>query len=104
MEFPNVFSGMGMESPYDVLRNYQQEMIDRLEEAWSLHRSVMVQMPTGTGKTVVHMYILKAVDSRASLVVLCLRICLPMQGTWVQTLVQEDPTRGGASKSLHHSY
>lgn len=43
---------MGMESPNDVLRNYQQEMIDRLEEAWSLHRSVMVQMPTGTGKTV----------------------------------------------------
>ena len=36
----------------DVLRNYQQEMIDRLEEAWSQYRSVMVQMPTGTGKTV----------------------------------------------------
>lgn len=36
----------------DVLRNYQQEMIDRLEEAWGQYRSVMVQMPTGTGKTV----------------------------------------------------
>ena len=36
----------------DALRNYQQEMIDRLEEAWSQYRSVMVQMPTGTGKTV----------------------------------------------------
>ena len=36
----------------DVLRNYQQEMIARLEEAWSQYRSVMVQMPTGTGKTV----------------------------------------------------
>ena len=36
----------------DDLRNYQQEMIDRLEEAWSRYRSVMVQMPTGTGKTV----------------------------------------------------
>ena len=36
----------------DALRNYQQEMIDRLEEAWSRYRSVMVQMPTGTGKTV----------------------------------------------------
>lgn len=36
----------------DALRNYQQEMIDRLEEAWTKYRSVMVQMPTGTGKTV----------------------------------------------------
>ena len=36
----------------DVLRNYQQEMIDRLEVAWKQYRSVMVQMPTGTGKTV----------------------------------------------------
>ena len=26
-------------------------MIDRLEEAWKQYRSVMVQMPTGTGKT-----------------------------------------------------
>ena len=37
----------------DDLRNYQQEMIDRLEEAWKQYRSVMVQMPTGTGKTVI---------------------------------------------------
>ena len=36
----------------DALRNYQQEMIDRLEEAWKQCRSVMLQMPTGTGKTV----------------------------------------------------
>ena len=33
------------------LRDYQQEMFDRLRKAWSRHRSVMVQMPTGTGKT-----------------------------------------------------
>ena len=53
---------------------------------------------------ILYTYILKAVNYRASLVVLCLRICLPMQGIWVQSLVQEDPTRGGASKSLHHNY
>ena len=34
------------------LRDYQQEMLDRLYKAWGLSRSVMVQMPTGTGKTV----------------------------------------------------
>jgi len=33
------------------LRDYQQEMLDRLREAWTRCRSVMVQMPTGTGKT-----------------------------------------------------
>lgn len=35
-----------------ILRNYQREMLDRLKAAWGSHRSVMVQMPTGTGKTV----------------------------------------------------
>lgn len=35
----------------DSLRDYQQEMKSRLFEEWELHRSVMVQMPTGTGKT-----------------------------------------------------
>ena len=36
----------------DMLRDYQQDMLDRLCEAWQRHRSVLVQMPTGTGKTV----------------------------------------------------
>ena len=34
------------------LRDYQQEMLRRLTKAWRKHRSVMAQMPTGTGKTV----------------------------------------------------
>ena len=34
------------------LRDYQQEMLSRLNKAWKRNRSVMVQMPTGTGKTV----------------------------------------------------
>ena len=35
-----------------VLRDYQREMLGRINEAWKSCRSVMVQMPTGTGKTV----------------------------------------------------
>ena len=35
----------------ELLRDYQQEMKDRLYEAWTRCQSVMVQMPTGTGKT-----------------------------------------------------
>ena len=41
---------------------------------------------------------------RASLVVQWLRICLPMQGTWVQALVCEDPTFCGATKPVSHNY
>ena len=33
-----------------------------------------------------------------------LRICLQMQGIWVQALVQEDPTCCGATKSVRHNY
>ena len=35
------------------LFDYQKDMVKRIEEAFCLHRSVMAQMPTGTGKTVV---------------------------------------------------
>ena len=36
----------------------------------------------------------------ASLVVQWLRICLPMQGTWVRALVREDPSCRGATKPV----
>ena len=39
-----------------------------------------------------------------SLLVQCLRIHLPMQATWVQSLAQEDPTCHGATKPMHHRY
>ena len=35
------------------LRDYQIEICERVREAFKKHRSVMMQMPTGTGKTVV---------------------------------------------------
>ena len=35
------------------LRGYQEEICRQVLRAWERHRSVMVQMPTGTGKTVV---------------------------------------------------
>ena len=40
-----------MNNKNGLLRDYQQEMVFRIHEAWKHHRSVMVQMPTGTGKT-----------------------------------------------------
>ena len=41
---------------------------------------------------------------RVSLVVQCLRIRLPMQGTQVRALVQEDPTCCRATKPMRHNY
>ena len=36
-----------------MLRDYQIEICEKINEAFEAHRSVMIQMPTGTGKTVV---------------------------------------------------
>ena len=35
------------------LFDYQEDMVKRVQEAFRYHDSVMVQMPTGTGKTMV---------------------------------------------------
>ena len=42
--------------------------------------------------------------TETSLVAQWLRIHLPMQGTWVRSQVQEDPTCHGATKLVHHNY
>ena len=39
--------------------------------------------------------------TQTSLVVQWLRICLPMEGTWVQPLMQEDSTGRRATKHTH---
>ena len=39
-----------MLEPY-CLYDYQTDILQRLSEEWHTHRSVMIQMPTGTGKT-----------------------------------------------------
>ena len=54
------------------LFDYQEDMKERIEKALRLHRSVMAQMPTGTGKT----YLLTAViDSFVS--------NNPMEKVWI---------------------
>ena len=47
---------------------------------------------------------LKMQREGASLVAQWLRICLPMQGTWVRALVWEDPTCHGATGPVSHNY
>lgn len=43
----------------ESLRNYQQENKQKVYDAWSAGRSVMLQMPTGTGKTRLFVSIIK---------------------------------------------
>ena len=52
-----------------VLRDYQVEMLERLRQAWSgnentRQQSVMVQMPTGTGKTYLMAEVVKSEECR----------------------------------------
>ena len=76
-------------------------------EAWSLNHWT-------TGKVLYWVHLLTVLNlnkdshpkqnATTSLVAQWLRICLPMQGTWVQCLVREDPTCHGATKPVHHNY
>ena len=52
-----------------------------------------------------HNYIsIQSCHCGASLVAQWLGIRLPVQATWVQALVREDPTCRAATKPMHHNY
>ena len=57
------------------------------------------EQDTGTGG-----HVFRNISTRTSLVVQWLRICLPIQGTRVWSLVLEDPACHRAAKPAHHSY
>ena len=56
----------------------------------------------GVGGKEIQTFVYK-IEKQASLVTQWLRIHLPMQGTRVRTLVQEDPTCCGTTKPVHHN-
>ena len=56
------------------------------------------------GVKITNLNVLQERNSRTSLVVQWLRICLQMQGIWVRALVREDPTCCRATKSVRHNY
>ena len=59
---------------------------------------------TEEGPKCSHMYSFKREAERPSLLDQWLRICLPMQGTWVRSLVWVDSMCYGATKPMHHNY
>ena len=61
----------------DMLRDYQKEICEKVNEAFEVHRSVMMQMPTGTGKTVVLASLVKQylhADANSSVLIVAHRI------------------------------
>ena len=46
------------------LRDYQQSMLQDLYKAWKRNQSVMVQMPTGTGKTHLMAEVIRTITNR----------------------------------------
>ena len=75
------------------LFDYQEDMKERIEKALRLHRSVMVQMPTGTGKT----YLLTAViDSFVS--------NNPMEKVWIVAHRRELVSQIDETVRKFHSY
>ena len=62
-----------------LLRDYQKEIIVRIHEAWKRHRSVMVQMPTGTGKTHVLANVVNEESSRKTILIVAHRVELIVQ-------------------------
>ena len=75
------------------LFDYQEDMKERIEKALRLHRSVMAQMPTGTGKT----YLLTAViDSFVS--------NNPMEKVWIVSHRRELVSQIDETVRKFHSY
>ena len=75
------------------LFDYQEDMKERIEQALRLHRSVMAQMPTGTGKT----YLLTAViDSFVS--------NNPMEKVWIVAHRRELVSQIDETVRKFHSY
>ena len=66
-----------------------------------IHSSLHMKLNTHTYIRVVKH---KNQQSGTSLVVQQLRVCLPMQGTWVQSLVLENHTCCGAAKPVCPNY
>ena len=65
---------------------------------------VAIPFSRGSSRPRYRTQLLTGLDSLASLIVQCLKICLAIQETQVQSLSQQDPTCHGATKPVCHDY
>ena len=95
-----------------IIQHDQVGFIPGMQGFFNIHKSINVIQHINKLKDKNHMIISidaeKAFDKiqhlGASLVAQWLRICLPMQGTWVLALVWEDLTCRGATGPRSHNY
>ena len=73
-----------------LLRDYQTDICSRVNEAFDKHRSVMVQMPTGTGKTVVLASLVSQLDMTSVLIVAHRRELIEQIKATIKRLNMED--------------
>ncbi|XP_068390776.1 histone H2B type 3-B isoform X1 [Eschrichtius robustus] len=66
--------------------------------------AVRLLLPGELAKHAVSEVVIQKLNSGASLLAQWLGIRLPVPGTRVRTLVQEDPTCRGATQPVHHNY
>ena len=91
----------------EVWHQHFQMLLAPISSPWNSQSSVALSPTRVTGQpegfaAVSHRPFKKRIH-RASLVAQWLRIRLPMQGTRVRALVQEDPIRGRATKPVCHN-
>ena len=73
-----------------LLRDYQIDICTRVSDAFDKHRSVMVQMPTGTGKTVVLASLVSQLDMPSVLIVAHRRELIEQIKATIKRLNMED--------------
>ena len=88
-------SGSTLKKPINAIHhiNKQRKKTNHLNWYGKKHLTIFTTLPW-----------FKKMLEGTSLVAQWLRICLPMQGTWVQALVWKDPTCWRATKPVHHNY
>ena len=91
-------SHQGATSRYFILFD---SVINGIVSLISLSESLLLVYRSAT---LVRMATVKKSISKVSLTVQWLRTCLPRQGTWVQSLTQEDPMWCRATKPIRHNY
>ncbi|XP_054944576.1 protein lin-52 homolog isoform X3 [Physeter macrocephalus] len=118
-EFAASFKSPITSSPPKWMAEIERDDIDMLKELGSLTTANLMEKVRGLQNLAYQLgldeslgkvasrnsssYVFKSRNPGTSLVAQWLRIHLPMQGTRVQSLVQEDPTCRGAKKPVRHN-
>ena len=92
----------GLTGPY--FKNYYKVIVIKPEWNWYKDRHIWMKEIRYSKKLTHTWRHLMSKKGWTSMLAQWLRTRLPKQGTWVWSLVQEDPTGRGATKPVRHNY